>query len=47
MYGKVTEKDIEALRAIVGAGEVLVGDAISPDTLTMSSAVSSGCPMSL
>ena len=31
MYNKITECDIEALRNIVGAGEVLVGDAISPD----------------
>ena len=31
MYGKINENDIKALRAIVGEGEVLVGDAINPD----------------
>ncbi|MBO7292862.1 MAG: FAD-binding oxidoreductase [Clostridia bacterium] len=31
MYNKINENDIKALRAIVGEGEVLVGDAISPD----------------
>lgn len=31
MYNKITECDIAALRKIVGEGEVLVGDAISPD----------------
>ena len=31
MYNKINENDIKALRAIVGEGEVLVGDAINPD----------------
>jgi len=31
MYNKITESDVTALRAIVGDGEVLVGDSISPD----------------
>lgn len=31
MYNKINENDIKALRAIVGDGEVLIGDAINPD----------------
>ena len=31
MYNKINENDIKALRAIVGEGEVLMGDAINPD----------------
>ena len=31
MYNKINENDIKALRAIAGADEVLVGDAINPD----------------
>lgn len=31
MYNKINENDIKALRTIVGAGEVLMGDAINPD----------------
>ena len=31
MYNKINENDIKALRAIVGEGEVLVGEAINPD----------------
>ena len=31
MYNKVTQQDIDALQAIVGAGQVLWGDSIDPD----------------
>ncbi len=31
MYNKINEQDIKALRTIVGEGDVLAGDAISPD----------------
>ncbi|MBE6577971.1 MAG: FAD-binding oxidoreductase [Ruminococcaceae bacterium] len=31
MYNKITEKDVAALRAIVGESDVLVGEEISPD----------------